>query len=73
MFDFSYFGGHAYTFAAAGLATKSKVFSSRAAANDHMYKLIQKYNLKIKEIWNDHHHKTYCCTNGIKFYIHRCD
>ena len=61
-----------YTVAVIGLSSKhNRVFSTRNAANDYMYKLCQKYGLKINEVWDDKHDKTYRCNNGVTFYIHR--
>ena len=62
---------HQYSFASTGIKTRSKVFPTREAANKYMYKLCNKNGLQILETWNDHHDKTYCCSNGIKFYIQR--
>lgn len=63
---------HDYSFAVTGLGKiKSKTFSSRNDANKHMYKLCYKYGLKINEVWNDNHDKTYICNKGVKFYIQR--
>jgi hypothetical protein len=36
-----------------------------------MYKLCNKYNLNIEEVWNDNHDKTYLCNKGVTFYIQR--
>lgn len=62
---------HNYSFAAVGLKTPSKTFVSRYAANEHMYKLMYRHGLKIEQVWDDKHYKTYHCTNGVIFYIHR--
>ena len=65
-------GSHSYSFAATGISSiRSRSFVSRDAATRHMYAVMKKYNLQIKEIWNDNHHKTYLCNNGIRFYIQR--
>lgn len=62
---------HIYTLAATGIKFKPRDFVSRAAAKEKMYKFMAKKGLRIVEIWDDHHDKTYCCNNGIKFYINR--
>lgn len=76
MFDLLFYSdisstGHNYSFAATGIKVKSKTFTSRDAANRHMYKIMNKYGLKHIETWNDNHDKTYICNEGVKFYIHR--
>lgn len=69
MFDFTYKN---YTLAVIGLNKKyNKSFASRDAANSYMYDLCSRYGLKINEVWNDHHDKTYHCTNGVTFYIQK--
>ena len=64
---------HNYSFAVIGLGKKnhSKIFLTRADANKHMYKICSKHGLKIEKIWDDNHEKTYHCSNGVTFYIHR--
>lgn len=64
-------GRRFYTFACEGLKVKERDFASRQEANKYMYNLMSKYSLKLKEVYNDKHHKTYICDNGIKFYIQR--
>lgn len=73
MFGYDFYSQtHGYSFAASGLGKKvDRSFSSRNAANEYMYKLCKKYGLSIIETWDDHHDKTYVCTNGVKFYIQR--
>ena len=61
-----------YTVSVVGLSGRhNKVFNNRNDANAYMYKLCGKFNLVINEIWNDKHEKTYHCSNGVTFYIHR--
>lgn len=61
-----------YTLAVIGLSSRyNKAFATREAANQHMYKLCFKHGLQITEVWNDHHDKTYHCTNGVTFYIQK--
>lgn len=63
---------HNYSFAVTGLGkTVSKTFPSRYAANEYMYKMCQRHGLKIEEVWDDKHDKTYICNKGVTFYIHR--
>ena len=63
---------HAYSFSTTGLNKDyTKRFLTRDDANQFMYKLMNKYNLKLIEIWNDKHDKTYCCSDNVKFYIQR--
>lgn len=64
-------GSHIYSLAATGIKFKSKEFLSRHDANTFMYRFMAKKGLKIVEIWNDRHDKTYCCQDGIKFYVNR--
>ena len=63
--------GHYYTFTATGIKVREKTFASRYLANQHMYKLMDKYGLHIENVWDDNHDKTYLCNNGVRFYIHR--
>ena len=61
-----------YSLAVIGLDRKyNKGFATRTAANEYMYKLCGKFDLKINEVWNDKHSKTYHCSNGVTFYIQR--
>lgn len=63
---------HGYSLAVTGLRSKyNKTFSTREAANAYMYKLCDKFGLKVEEIWNDNHDKTYLCNKGVTFYIQR--
>lgn len=62
---------HRYSFAATGLKVRSREFSTRQAALDHLYKICAKHGLVIKKIYDDKHFKTYICNDGIRFYIHR--
>lgn len=62
---------HWYTLAATGIKFKSREFSSRQVAEEEMHKFLNKNHLKIKEVWDDNHYKTYVCNYGIKFYINR--
>ena len=66
-----FLNSHNYSFTAVGLRTPSKTFVSRYAANEYMYKLMQRHGLKIEEVWDDKHYKTYHCNKGVTFYIHR--
>lgn len=60
-----------YTFACDGLKVKEQDFASRHQANKYMYDIMAKHNLRIVEVYNDKHHKTYVCNNNIKFFIQR--
>lgn len=63
---------HMYTLTTIGLRRDySKVFYTRETANQYMYKLLAKFGLKIKDIYNDKHDKTYCCNNGVQVFIQR--
>lgn len=62
---------HKYTLDATGMKIKTEIFYSRANAEEQMYKIINKKGLKLVEIYNDKHYKTYICSNGVRFYIHR--
>lgn len=41
---------HSYTFAVEGINERSKVFMTREAANQHMFKICRKHNLRIEEV-----------------------
>lgn len=63
---------HNYSFAVIGLGKcRSRVFPTRVAANEYMYKLCHKHGLAVEEVWDDNHDKTYICTKGVTFYIQR--
>ena len=63
---------HQYTLASTGLGRNvDKVYFSRDAATQKMYKLCKKHNLQIQEVYDDNHDKTYICNNGVRFYIQR--
>lgn len=63
---------HIYTLATSGMKKNiDRTFNSRTSANEYMYKLVDKYSLKLVKVWDDHHYKTYCYENGIKMYINR--
>ena len=70
-FDMLNANGHYYTFAATGIKVRERTFVSRELANNHMYKVMDKYGLHIEKVWNDNHDKTYLCNNGVRFYIQR--
>lgn len=62
---------HLYTLAATGIKLRSREFNHRRDAEDVMYRVIGKKNLRIIERYDDKHFKTYVCENDIKFYINR--
>ena len=64
--------GHLYTLVLLGAKKKvSKLFKSRYAANNVMYKLMGKLGLSIEKVYDDKHDKTYICNNGAEFHINR--
>ena len=65
------FTKHRYTLASTGMATKDYEFTSRQMAEQKMYEIIGKRGLRIVEVWDDNHFKTYLLDNGAKFYINR--
>ena len=74
MFDTLFISGftkHRYTLSSTGMKTKDYEFCSRQLAEQKMYELIGKMGLRIVEVWDDHHFKTYLLDNGAKFYINR--
>lgn len=69
---FGYEPEHNYSLAVIGLSKHyDGIFGSRQAATEYMYKVCQKYGLRIEKIWDDKHDKTYICNNGVTFYIQR--
>lgn len=63
---------HQYTLATLGLKRKyDGVYDSRQEANERMYEIVGKLGIKIVDVWDDHHDKTYICNNGARFFIHR--
>ena len=71
MFGYVNQGEHRYSLAATGVKFKDQEFTSRQVAEKAMYKFIDKHYLKVNQIYNDKHDKTYICDNGIRFYISR--
>ena len=71
MFDYLSWGKHIYTLAATGIKFKSSEYTSRKNAEIEMYKFMNKNGLRILEVYDDKHYKTYVCQDGIKFYINR--
>ena len=65
------FTKHTYTLAVEGLKVKDGYFASRQAANNEMYKIIGKYGLQLREVWDDKHFKTYIFENGVRIHINR--
>ena len=64
--------GHRYTLASTGLERNiDKIYCSRNEATSKMYSLCNKYGLRVVEVYDDKHEKTYICNNGVRFYIHR--
>lgn len=63
--------GHRYTLAATGVKFKAVETTSRDAAKQIMYSFIDKHGIRVRNKWKDGHFVTYCCDNGIKFYINR--
>lgn len=69
---FNFCNDHSYSVAVVGLPRRyNRVFLTRDAANDYMYKVCRKLGLAITEVWNDNHDKTYHCNHGVTFYIQR--
>jgi len=66
-------GGHTYSFVflRPGKRTVGNTFASRNLANEEMYKMIKKYDLKVSKVYEDHHDKTYICSDGSSFVIDR--
>lgn len=65
-------GNHIYTFCLESPHKNvNERFTSRTLAVHRMYELCDKYQLHIKEVWDDHHYKTYICDDGSKFFINR--
>lgn len=65
---------HYYTFSVLGLGKSRKfdrVFSTRQAANNYMHEIMHKYDLKLVEVWDDKHYKTYKCSNNVSIFINR--
>lgn len=62
---------HRYSLAATGIKIGDYEFSSRAAAEHKMHDIMNKKGLRVEEVWDDHHFKTYLCNNGVRFYINR--
>ncbi len=73
MFNFSYFNEttHFYTFAIEGIKEKDMTFASRQAANNHMYEVVAKYGLQLRDVWDDKHYKTYIFDKGVRIHINR--
>lgn len=62
---------HSYELASAGLKREiDKTFSSRLSATKFMYDLCAKRGLRISEVWDDGHCKTYRC-GSVSFYVSR--
>lgn len=63
---------HVYTLTTVGLKKSyDKTFYSREAANEFMYEVCSKNGIRIVEVYDDKHDKTYKCTKGVKFFIQR--
>ena len=64
--------GNKYSFVLIGAGVNvDKMFLTRHAANEEMYRLIRKHNLKVIKTYEDKHYKTYICSNGAEFHINR--
>ena len=60
MFTLNCINPHNYSCTVIGLSKRhNKIFLTRQAANEYMYKLCYKYGLTVKEVWDDNHDKTY--------------
>lgn len=69
---FGYLEDHVYSLASTGLMPNvSETFSSRQAANERMYSICSRRGLRISEVYDDNHDKTYICDNGVRFYVQR--
>lgn len=67
-------GAHRYTFTVLGLGKNRKfdrTFSTRQAANSYMYDIMREYGLKLVEVWDDKHCKTYRCSDDVSIFINR--
>lgn len=63
---------HSYELASTGFKRREldKEFSTREAATKFMYDLCAKNGLRITEVWDDGHCKTYRC-GSVSFYVSR--
>ena len=68
---FFQFYKHVYTLAVEGLNVRSSRYASRPLANQAMYDLVGKYNLRLTDVWDDTHCKTYIFDNGVRIHINR--
>lgn len=71
MFDYLNWGKHVYTLAATGIKFKSKEYASRQNAEHDMFKFMNRNGLRILEVYDDKHYKTYICQDNVRFYINR--
>ena len=71
MFDYFNWGKHVYTLAATGIKFKSREYASRQSAEHDIYEYIDNHGLKIQEVYDDKHFKTYICQDNVRFYINR--
>ena len=62
---------HVYTLAVEGLKVHSSRYASRQSANQAMYELVGKYHLRLVDVWDDNHFKTYIFDNGVRIHINR--
>lgn len=71
MFNYNAFSKHTYTLAVEGLNVRDGRFATRQAANNEMYAIVGKYGLRLVDVWDDHHFKTYIFSNGVRIHINR--
>lgn len=64
---------HSYTLVGEGTRKRvDKVFGSRQAAVECMYRVCAREGCRITRVWDDKHSKTYICDGeGVRFYICR--
>jgi len=60
-----------YTLGSDKYKISTSIFTSRCAANTEMYKIMNKNKLRIIDMYDDYHDKTYVCSDYSKFYVNR--
>ena len=64
--------GHQYSLAVVNAPFKvDRVYGSRQMAKDEMYRICDRYNLRIVKVYDDKHDKSYFTDEGAEFHINR--
>jgi len=64
-------GKHRYSLASSDQSFGEQDFLTRSDAKREMNRALKERGISVVEVYDDKHDKTYCCSDGTKFFINR--